>query len=119
MKNIISYFQRKKNEKQNSTGDKSIMEKQTKEQELEKEIEELTKEKFSYINKLAKFGKSCMQEGRTQAISEFKEKLKAEIKEAKGRGKVIIRETDIGEYDKFICTYKLFKIIEKTALKIK
>jgi len=53
--------------------------------------------------------------GRTQAISEFKEKLKEEIKEVKGRGKVIIRETDIGEYEKFICTYKLFNIIDKTA----
>jgi hypothetical protein len=47
-------------------------------------------------------------------VKEFIQKLKEEIRTATGI-ETHLRQVDIGEYEKFIGSHKLFKIIDKLA----
>jgi len=101
-------------DKQNSTGDESIMEKQTKHKicnicvalgKAEKSID--LKEDLEMVQTIAFH--NGVQQGKAQAISEFKEKLKVELLKNKfitNQGSSVIAE------------YNVIEIIDKTAQEI-
>lgn len=48
-------------------------------------------------------------------VKEFIRLLKEELKKTKGMNHTLIKQIDIGEYDKFVSINRIFRIIDKLA----